>query len=432
MPSPPETDLRTAVAVGTAVRLALIAVIWLGGHADATLTLDSPSYLAPAASLARGAGFLDARGAPELMRTPGYPALLAPGMWLGAPVAWALLAQVVLSALLIQQVGRLALDSGLPARGARIAAWLCACDPWLVVMTTQVMSEVACVLALTVGLRHAARAMRDDAPSTTHAWRAGAWLAVATFVRPISAAAWVVVSLAFALAGPRRQRRWRLVACAVAFVALVAPWHLRNGWLTGYWGFSTMSTRVVYLTLGGTAQAAAERRPFQDVRRERLSSGKSLTPGEMTRQGLATLVSAPRAVLLAHAAGMVRVVGDPGGIEWLRSVGRYPRAGGLLGTIQEQGLLAGLAELARRHPTALAALIATASGLLVWPLALAGWPALPSAVRATWVGVILALVVLSGGVHANGRFRVPFVPLLDVMAAAGLLRIGSRYTSRHA
>src|SRR5438477_8524787 len=51
---------------------------------------DSLTYLAPAHNLLRGLGFVDAVGAIETLRTPGYPLLLAA---FGAHVVPAIVAQ---------------------------------------------------------------------------------------------------------------------------------------------------------------------------------------------------------------------------------------------------------------------------------------------------------------------------------------------------
>jgi hypothetical protein len=59
---------------------------------------DSESYLGPARELwSRGTFTLG--GDPELKRTPGYPLLLVPGLWLGHPTITVVAFQVVLSTL---------------------------------------------------------------------------------------------------------------------------------------------------------------------------------------------------------------------------------------------------------------------------------------------------------------------------------------------
>lgn len=432
MPQLPPSDVRAAVIGSIVIRLALIAAMAATGRMDAALTPDSASYLVAARALATGAGFLDTFGGPEVARTPGYPLLLVPGMWLNAPIAWALLAQVGLSALLVAQVGALARDVGLPPQASRLAAWICAADPWMVVLTTRVMTEVACVVALTIGVRHVVRAtVLGDQGARPHAWRAGGWLAVATYIRPLCGFAFLVLLVGLAWQAPRHARTARAVVCAIAFLALVAPWHVRNGWQTGYWGFSTMAPRALYLTLGGTAEAAAKGRPFSEVRLNRLAASAEATPSAMVARGWRDLIGAPGAVARAHVAGMVRVVADPGGIEVIRSVGLYPRAGGLLAVILEQGLWTGLLQLGRTHPGAMIAVAATAIALLVWPLAIAGWPGMPHAVRTPWAALVIVVTLVSGGVHGNGRFRVIVLPVLAVMAGGGALRLANRYTRVH-
>ena len=96
------------VALAVGLRGAVAGAAWAARGPSAFLANDSTSYLAPAASLATSGAFLDAGGQPEIFRVPGYPLLLAAGHLGRAPLAFALLAQLALSALLVWRVWALA------------------------------------------------------------------------------------------------------------------------------------------------------------------------------------------------------------------------------------------------------------------------------------------------------------------------------------
>src|SRR2546421_2403629 len=101
---------------------------------------DTGSYLAPARDLlAHGTFTRDGR--PELARTPGYPLLLVPGIWLGSVEATTIALQIVLSALTVAGVfvlARLVFNDG-PV--ALLAAGLYSGDPLSAIYTTILVSE---------------------------------------------------------------------------------------------------------------------------------------------------------------------------------------------------------------------------------------------------------------------------------------------------
>ena len=83
--------LWLALAAGLALRLILIAAAWEVRGPDAFLSPDSRTYLDPATSLGSRYTFTNAAGQPEIFRTPGYPLLLACGVIIGHPIAFALI-----------------------------------------------------------------------------------------------------------------------------------------------------------------------------------------------------------------------------------------------------------------------------------------------------------------------------------------------------
>ena len=111
---------------------------------------DTPTYLAPARELLAHCTFT-VGGQPELARTPGYPLLLVPGVWLGHPVAVSIALQIVLSALTVAGVFVLAHELFADRRVARIAAVLYAVEPLSVVYSAVLLAEM--VAPLTPDLR---------------------------------------------------------------------------------------------------------------------------------------------------------------------------------------------------------------------------------------------------------------------------------------
>src|SRR5436305_5765138 len=87
------------VLLAIAVRAAIVGTAWLVSPSASTFTLsDSPTYLVLGHSLATRHVFALA-AAPELLRLPGYPLLIAIGDGLGHPTAITLGVQIWLGGL---------------------------------------------------------------------------------------------------------------------------------------------------------------------------------------------------------------------------------------------------------------------------------------------------------------------------------------------
>jgi hypothetical protein len=171
---------------------------------------------------------------------------------------------------------------------------------------------------------------------------------------------------------------------------------------------------------------------LRDARRAAAQRTWAATSGDVSSdyarfraQGLSELASAPLVYARVHAAGVVRVLLEPGAVEYYRVLGWYPENGGLLAVAHERGLVVALAELAAERP----GLLRLTLGLGMWVAAIfaaATWgfarlwrSGRPGDARllAAWAAYF---IVLSGGAHGLSRFRHPVVPVLCVCAGAAL------------
>jgi hypothetical protein len=146
----------------------------------------------------------------------------------------------------------------------------------------------------------------------------------------------------------------------------------------------------------------------------------------MWREGWRLLFSDPLGYSWTHAQGMARTLFDPGAVEYLRIFGRYPRLGGALARIVDQGLVRGALELARAHPLVVwssAVMAILLAPLVVLPFL--GAMRVPRDRRAAFVlfAIIVGwLVFAGGGVPGSSRFRAPAVPFLTLMSAFAFRR----------
>ena len=404
----------SAMAAAVVVRVLMIAAAFLVRGEDAFVAIDSLSYFIPAESLVEAMRFDGIFGGPEVFRTPGYPAVLVPGVLAGHPIVFALLVQLVAAVAIVALTYGIALD----LVGERLAKWSAlavAIEPTLLIWSMKVMPETLLTLALVLFF--------------VAAWR-GRWIAAAcalcaaAYLKPV---AYPLVAIIFIVAGFRDGWRRAIVFLATC-AALLAPWHLRNYSVARYAGFSSLTDQAIYFGLGGSVRTKQERVPYQTIRERMWKDVLSQPEGEryrtMRQKGLRLAATDPIASARTHVAGMVRTLVEPGAVEYLRMFGLYPEQGGALLRIADVGLARGAFELARTRPVAVwssVLLMVFLLPLVVLPFAAwrrvdekTRWPLVLCTVIAGW------LVIAAGGVYGSSRFRAPAVPFMILMSAITL------------
>lgn len=429
--------LAAPLVVAFALRALWALTVGAAGdwRAEVFFDPDSLSYLVPAQSLAGDLEFTT-YGVPEIVRTPGYPWLLVPGVLIGAPVLFAVAVQVLLSTATVAVAGLLALRLWRRERTAALAAWLLAIDPLSIHLSSRILTECAFTFLSTAAVLLAARIVR--APSWKGAVWCGALLAVGTFVRPAGIALWVPLALAIATAG----RRGLFCAAIVAAIAALPPlaWTMRNRSAAGYDRFTGIADINALLYTAAGVTAVREGKSFRDVQvawgadteAEYLAAHPEQRDWPLARRlkwmrQEASKRTEGAIVLLAkqHAKGMLRTAGDPGVLDPLKAVGVYPRNAGLLGVAQDRGALGALKTLATDYPQAAAAMALGLAYLgALWFAATVGLLGRRSLRRGTVWAAAMALayfVLAGGGPAATARFRAPAMPLLAVCAAQGVV-----------
>src|SRR2546422_63621 len=133
--------LAWILAIAVVVRGLFAIGAWLATKdIPAFYVPDTGTYIAPARELLTHGTFTRG-GQPELARTPGYPLLLVPGIWLGHPESTTITLQIVLSALTVAGVfvlGRLVFND---QRVALVAAALYAVEPLSVIYSAILVAE---------------------------------------------------------------------------------------------------------------------------------------------------------------------------------------------------------------------------------------------------------------------------------------------------
>ncbi len=373
---------------------------------------DSVSYLAPATSLAAGSGYLDLHGQPTAERPPGYSLFLAGVFVLSggpSPLA-ARLAQAALGAGAVALV-HLALAARSPtSRLPGLAGWILALDPVAIGQSPYLLREalllflVAAVLAAQLGLR-------------------GRWRILVTGLAlaglAITHQLYVLLGPALALVDLWRVRRrgprvwgWRLAAWALAGALVLVPllaWARRTERATGRFAVvlaeNAVPARELWLTvtcpnrwLNGDLATGFQHEAWETERQLMAERGLEGTKAELYRRA-----------------------GEAWREHPLRSLGRV-----LLMNWWYWAELPGAITLVERPrlqpvrwvvlPFHWARLAAAGAGLL---LVLRGRQA--PALRTVAAGGLLFFALAPAMLYPIPRYLAPAAPLLDALAAVGLL-----------
>lgn len=434
--------LLGALAGAAVVRIALGAAVLLRSGTQGLVAEDTASYLEPGRNLLWHGAFQTA-GMPEIGRTPGYPLFLAATS--GAGWTLAALAQVAVSVLNVWLVVRLARALGWKEPGVRSAAWLMAMEPLAVVYSVRLLAETLFCAFLLVSFERLVVFLR------VRTWSAlcgsGLALSLAIFVRPVGYPLPLLWAAALAIWGwrqppvhrPHRSLLWlKAPALLLASTApLLAAWQLRNFAVSGYGGFSSIAIRNTYFYTAAVAQAQAEGRSlaaeqsafgYPDEVAYLRSHPEQAAWSQAAR--LRYMRTEGRRILAAHWAGVVRmqlagagvVMFSPGAAEALEML--RLGAGPAPARVLQEGALRAAWRILRSDPARAAGMTL----LELWLLALYGL-----ALRGAWrcgcrrsvlallIGTAFCFFVLSGGIQAVSRFRMPVMPLVCVLAGAGLL-----------
>lgn len=438
------------------IRLALMALLIARNGTSALALADTNSYLEPGRNLLLHGRFV-ADGVPDLLRTPGYSIFLAMTSLAGLPAAAvANLILSVFSVFLVWRLGRAVFDDDRIALGA---AWIFAFEPISVLFSFVLLSDTLFLALLLLSLERLAMFLRGRRLRVLAA--AGLWLAAATFVRPVTYYMPVALALGLFLVLARVPGlRWKAPAVLlISVLPWLAVWQIRNWVETGYGGFSSVREVNLYFFDAAEMTASVEHRKFTDVRTElgylqfANDSGQdylfrpylALHPeqaGWSQGQRLAFMHTEAVRVIRAHEGLYLRsclthlsmTVFEPGAavFDVLLFPGDPRHVDGL---IREEGLAHGAILLAKTYPWVAAEKAAFAIVMLgLYLFAVRG---VFLAARGVFRGgmqnaclwlllgtslYFLAVSGAAGGQGASSRYRVPIMPVVCILAAAGTRR----------
>jgi 4-amino-4-deoxy-L-arabinose transferase-like glycosyltransferase len=231
-----EADLNatSALSIWLVLGLALLlrallpALGYLFTH-DATIfyTPDSVSYIVPARELLAHHRFFS-YGAPEILRTPGYPLLLTVGLLLGPFDFVTIVLQMLLGCVTVYVVYQTACLLFDCERTALIAAALYAIEPLSILFTSQIAPETLFTAQVMVGVYYLIRYLKQR--SLRYLLASSAALALSVYVRPIGYFLLPIIAaglIAWTLL-TAKQNTPRLIAHALSFLiaSFAGSWSL--------------------------------------------------------------------------------------------------------------------------------------------------------------------------------------------------------------
>jgi len=419
---------------------------------DATIfyTPDTASYIVPARELIVHHRFFS-DGAPEIIRTPGYPLLLTAGLLLGRLELAAIAIQILLSCFTVLMVYRTACLLFEREETAIIAAGLYAIDPFSILFASLLAPETLFTAVVMIGVYYLVRHLRRQSLRDVLV-SAGA-LAASVYVRPIGYFLPLIIATglgAWALL-TQRQNKLRVLAYTFAFVivsvGLTGLWQIRNKSETGYSGFSAIASDNMYFIGAASVLAAQQNVPYYGMRDrlgyqdqriyfqehpEQRTWSVAQRINYINRAADHILLGSPLAYTRIYFEGIVRATFDPGSTEFIRFFNLFPKEGGLLVVEVDKGTIATIRALFANP-------LLFWSTMLMLPLQLIyllcacitifSRAILDSAILAV-VFIMSYYMAISGGPGDWGRFRHPATPVICILAGYGLSVVRSRWESR--
>jgi hypothetical protein len=402
------------------LRLGYEAFVWNGTLGNA----DTPTYQDLAAKIVLGEPYYtNQRAGPggfpaDLQRPPGYPAFLA-AINFNASDANSIsrlrtsIVQGIVGAAFAASLAWFVAAMTSPGIGL-LAGCFYAVDWVTIVHTPMVVSETVYTVLLGASvLVFAAALLRNRVPLFL---LAGFLLGVAALVKPAAQ----VVLVAFLIGWLCHQpRRWPSLLFLLSYMACVLPWMTRNQTKYGVFSLSEIGTVDLYFY---NAQGSLHSYSLSDLKGDQINGdvtaldrtweSQSLTPQErsrqMKRQAVALIISHWPAVLWQSMVGLARTS---------------------LGTASVTA-----ADAMNTPPSRLLRILLNVLPLaqisLLWALAIYGCfarQALPWETRVLLVATVLCILLPAASPLAQSRFRVPAIPEICVLAAAGVISFGVRY-----
>ena len=445
------------LAVNWAVILVVIGVLlrfglwlWVSRNPPLLIQGDGAGYELIARNVIEGNGFsMDSAPpyAPDMLRTPGYPLFII-GVYLAAGYRPEIvtLIQNVLSLITLYIAYRLAIHL-FDAKAARIALVLMAVDIGTIILANVTLTE-SLFMVLLLPATYCLFKGLDSPYRLTWMAAAGILLGFATLVRPASLYL-VLLLLPFvwwAMRRPWQETAARAVTLLVAFLLALSPWSFRNLRFFSSPNISLAQTVTItyhakYLRAALYHTPLSEQEPYYEREVLRELGGRTVNAVEMNNlieaKARAEIMQHPVEYVALYAKSTALMLVLPNTNFLANILGILDRPTGLIADMRTRGLTENVQALvdfsvrflAGSPDQALffAALVAEMMVLfLTYVLAVIGIIAGLRSQHKTAVVMLLAIIgyffAVTGPI-GTGRYRLPAMPYLTMLAGYGFVQI---------
>lgn len=380
---------------------------------------DTPSYLIPADNLLHGYGFVNAFQRPELLRTPGYPLLLAIFRIAPLKIEYLILVQHLLCVLLAVAATAIALQ----ITGSRLAAYVTAVVLSLDLATFRVANLLLTEILFTVSISLVCWTLYCAVakPTSNMLLYAAAGLlgGYAVLVRPIGILCFVPLSFCLFLVLKRRAL-YPVLVFVVSFLLFPALWTARNFYEGGYLGISAIGAEdILYYRASGAlaiqspgsypanllkVHSALTQQACPDLEHEYQRDCSQITDAQQaayaSRKGISIIRKYPFSYLHSMLVSTAYLIFGGGAEALSRIINISPRTAACI-------------VLLFTFPEACLALIGCwywyqRDRILCWFL----------------IATIAYFLIISAGGEAYSRFKVPIMPMYALLISGGLLKTG--------
>jgi len=414
---------------------------------------DTSSYVQPARQLIADGRFAATDGTPEIIRTPGYPMLLVLGLLRGRFELVTITLQILLSCFTVYVVFRTA-DLMFENKGvALLAAALYAIEPLSILYASILVTETLFATAVMVSVYYLMKYLRRQ--SLWDLLASAVALAASVYVRPVGYFLSVILAVGLSawvmMTGQHNKRRLliQIGAFVVVSMGLTGLWQVRNKIETGYSGFSGISSINLYFDSAASVLAAKQHVHWREVQNRLGYQDKriyfQLHPEQkawplaqrlrfMSHEADCILLGSPFTYARIHFEGILRSIFDPGSTEFLKFLDLYPKRGGLLGVLVDQGTVKTMEALLCTRPLVfwsnvvllpLLAINLVCACAVLFSKRLMRDPCILTALL-----IVTYYLLISGGPGASGRFRHPAMPIIAMLAGYGIYRIAATQLRR--
>lgn len=397
-------DRRLLVILGGAALIRLVLLLLVLPHTDRAFAPDSQTYVLVAKDWPTDLWSPSAANVYwTLLRTPGYPALLA-AVWLSPQAT--IVVQIALSLALVVVVylftaGRYGYVA------AMVASSVVAFEPASLLHDFLILTEILFTSLLTTAVLLWVRGF-------DHGWRSmalsGVALGLATLVRPVSLLLIIPLAVFTVLHPSQRRAVVPLLTLGLVFMIPTGIWVARNFVVTGHPIFSTVGATDIAHYRAPSALAIDDHISLAEadtIITAQITATDAVARADQEQSiGLRTLAAHPKGALVETVTGAARLLVGPGLTEWDHTF-NLPLGNPVIHLVD--------------YAVAGFLIVATVAGGAL-ALRQRRWELLGLVV------VIVYMVVVSSGAESYSRFRVPFVPMMAILigfAAAGVKPLGA-------